>query len=267
MRHTAAWTILAAFLLFLTTGCATTGQRINLLSTQEEVQLGQEFSQEVEQNEKLLDDAAVQQYVREIGGRLAAVSPRHDVQYTFKVIDAPDTVNAFALPGGYMYIYTGLMKLCESEAELAGVMAHEMAHVAAHHHGEMLTRQLGFNILASMALGQNPSQVAQTTAALFMGGVSAAYSRDQEREADGLGMAILFRAGYRPDAMVTFMYKLRELDREKGQGGVPIFSSHPPTTERVARLQHQVQTYPVELRMQRPLGSQRYYDEALSRLD
>ncbi|HDP35405.1 MAG TPA: peptidase M48 [Candidatus Hydrogenedentes bacterium] len=255
-------------------GCATLGEsggfltNINLLSTSEEVQLGQRFAVEVEKQEPVHPDAELQAYVREIGARLAGVSPRQDVAHTFTVIDAPDTVNAFALPGGYTYYYTGLMKICESEAELAAVMAHELAHVAARHHGEMITRQMGMEAISSIILGENPGAAAGIVSQLFSSGVAARFSRMQEREADQLGMDILYRAGYQPEAMITFMQKLLEYDRQRGGGqhSLPIFATHPSPEERVQLLQTIIQRYPVEMRRQRQIGAERYQAQALAKV-
>jgi predicted Zn-dependent protease len=242
-------------------GCMTTGQMepINILTTEEEVQIGSQVAAEVEKNETVLSNAAIQDYVRGIGERLARVSSRQDVTYTFKVIDAPDTVNAFALPGGYMYIYTGLLQICDNEAELAGVMAHEIGHVAAHHHGEMLTRQYGMQLIASWLLGEDPSALAQVAASLIGTGIESRYSRQQEYEADTLGMEFLFRAGYKPDAMLTFMDKMMAEDEKSGRTRpLPIFSSHPPTAERKRTLQHLVNQYPPDMRSGSPVYADRY---------
>ncbi len=255
-------------------GCATLDgggggfmANLNLLSTNEEIQLGQQFSVEVEQQEAVLNNDVVQGYVTQIGSRLSAVSPRRDVPYSFKVIDAPDTVNAFALPGGYMYVYTGLMKICENEAELAAVMAHEIAHVAARHHGEMMTRQAGMSMIAEMALGENPNAVASLVTQLFASGISARFSRVQEREADRLGMDILYRAGYQPDAMISFMNKLLAYDQQRGGGrGLPLFATHPAPEERVQLLQGLIQQYPVETRRNLPIHAERYQTQALAPL-
>ncbi len=251
-------------------GCATMegGQPINLLSTQQEVQLGAQMAAQVEQQSKPYPDAAVQAYVRDIGARLAAAAPRQDVQYQFSVIDDPDTINAFALPGGYMYVYTGLMKFCDNEAELASVMAHEIAHVAAHHHGEMMTRQYGYNTIASLLLGNQPGAMAQMVAQILGQGYAMRFSRANEAEADALGMDILFRAGYQPVAMLTFMNKMVQLEQQSGGRGpgLAIFASHPPSTERLARLDAQLNRYPEEMRAQRSVQADRYRQIVLSRL-
>ncbi len=249
------------------TGISTGGgggliSNLNLISTEKEVQLGQQFSSEVEKEEPLLDNPAMQQYVSEVGMRLAQKAPRQDVPYGFTVIDAPDTVNAFALPGGYMYIYTGLMKICENEAELAAVMAHEIAHVSAKHHGEMMTRQTGMEVISAIALGENPGAAASLAKQLFTKGISARYSRSQEREADSLGMDILYKAGYPPEAMVSFMNKLLEVDQKSGGGrALPLFATHPSPEERVDLLQTLMQQYPAEVRS---YEEDRYFEQVLA---
>ena len=255
------------------TGCATMGEggflaNLNMVSTQEEVQLGQRFAVEVEKQEKVHSDPELQAYVREVGQRIARVAPRQDVTFTFSVIDAPDTVNAFALPGGYIYYYTGLMNICESEAELAAVMAHEIAHVSARHHGEMITRQMGMQTLADIILGENPRAAASMVTQLFSSGIAARFSRVQEREADQMGMDILYRAGYQPEAMVSFMNKLLAYDQQQGGGShaLPIFATHPSPEERVQLLQALMQRYPRDQRQERQLGADRYKAQVLSRI-
>lgn len=259
---------LVLLLVLPAAGCISVmGVQPNLLTTEEEVKIGNQVAGEVEQKEEVLNNAQVQAYVAGIGAKLAALAPRQDVAYEFKVIDSPDTVNAFALPGGKMYVYTGLMKLCRNEAELASVMAHEIAHVACYHHGEALTRQYLMSAVAGLALGENPEMVAEIAASLIGGGFTAYYSRDNEREADQVGMTILYQAGYRPDAMVTFMQKMLEEEARSGGGHpLPIFSSHPPTQERMDYLTQMVGQYPYDVRLQRPIYVERYQQQALSRL-
>lgn len=268
--------VLIVFLMFpvlVQAGCATLGEggfltNINMLSTPEEVELGQRFALEVEKQEKLHPDPELQAYVREVGQRIAAVAPRRDINFTFGVIDAPDTVNAFALPGGYTYYYTGLMKICESEAELAAVMAHEIAHVSAHHHGEMITRQMGMQTIADIILGENPGATASIVTQLFSSGIAARFSRVQEREADQMGMDMLYRAGYQPEAMVSFMNKLLAYDQQQGGGrhALPIFATHPSPEERVQLLQTLMQQYPATTRQQGQVGTDRYQTKVLSKL-
>lgn len=251
-------------------GCETldTGElgSFNILSTQEEIALGQKVSAQVEQDEKLLADPDVQAYVQNIGARLARVSPRQDVQYTVKAIDNVETVNAFALPGGNMYVYTGLMKLCTNEAELASVMAHEVAHVALQHHGKSMTRQYGYQFLAGIALGDQPAAAAQIAAGLIGQAVTSRFSREEETQADTLGMEILFRAGYSPNAMLSFFDKMAA-EQQKGGGAnwLPIFASHPPTTERLQNLQFCVAKYPADMINKSSINAERYQEKVLEK--
>jgi len=259
-RHVAA--LLVPFALV---GCATFEfEPINILSTPQEIELGQELSTEVEKEKPLLDNPAIQAYVGEIGARLARNAPRQDVAYTFKVIDDAETVNAFALPGGFMYVYTGLMTLCDNEAELAAVMAHEIAHVSCHHHGEQYTRLYGYDALMRVILGEDPAQLHKLLADLIGASGAMYYSRENEREADAMGMEILFRAGYRPEAMLTFMDKLGARQEKTGQVWIPIFASHPRTPNRLALLDTLVQKYPPSMRQANPLYAERYQEKVLS---
>lgn len=239
----------------------------NILSTQQEIALGKQVTAEVEKEAKLHPDAALQAYVQGIGARLARVSPRQDVAYSFKVIDAPDTVNAFALPGGSMYVYTGLMRLCENEAELAGVMAHEIAHVALQHHGKSLSRQYGYQVLTGIILGDNPNGAAQVVSGLLGQAVTSRFSRTEEVEADTLGMEILFRAGYNPDAMRSFFNKMLAEEKEGGGGNwLPIFASHPPTADRLANLDARFRQYPSDMVLSSGIYAERYEQQARGKL-
>lgn len=238
---------------------------LNFVSTEKEIKLGQEFSQEIEKEAVLLNNPAMSQYVSEVGQRLSAVAPRQDVPYSFKVIEAPETINAFALPGGYMYVYTGLMKLCSNEAELAAVMAHEIGHVSARHHGEMITRQTGMEVVSQIALGENPGAAAALAKQLFTTGVSARFSRQQEHEADSLAMDILYRAGYPPEAMISFMNKLMDLDQKQGGNrSLALFATHPSPENRIALLQTLLQNYPDAERQNRPYYEDRYFESVLA---
>lgn len=251
-------------------GCVTPqgGEQPNMLSTEQEIELGDKAAQEIEKNNKILDDPVIQEYVSEIGMRLARVSPRQDVPYKFTVIDDPKTVNAFALPGGHMYIYTGLMKLCENEAQLASVMAHEIGHVACHHHGESLTRQYEYSMLVNAILGNKSSEGADMAAQIIGSLGELHFSRVQESEADRVGMDILWRAGYKPEAMVTFMQRMMQTEGEQGSRifAPKFLSSHPATADRVARLQALVQQYPADLRAKSPVYAERYKEKVLDRL-
>src|SRR5690606_12528518 len=138
------------------------------------------------------------------------------ITYRFTVIDEPRQVNAFALPGGHIYVYSGLIAAADSEAELAGVLGHEIGHVAERHAAQALGAQFGLQTLASLALGQNPSLIEQIAAGIAAQGYLSRHSRDAERESDSRGLQYLIAAGYDPTAMPAFFKKL-----ERMSGGNP----------------------------------------------
>lgn len=245
-------------------GCVTVdGPQINMLPVQEEIALGDKMAKQVEEEHKVLPDTVVQDYVRKIGGHMAQFSPRTDVTFQFTVIDDLETVNAFALPGGHLYFYTGLLKLCQNEAEMAAVMAHEIAHVAEYHHGEGLTRAQLASMVAGMLLGDNPSQFKEISTQLVGASALSFYSRQNENEADRLGMQILYQGGYDPTAMITFMEKMMAEEKKRGGVYLPIFASHPATTERMERLGALAAQFPPGYNV---LNAERYQQSVLSRI-
>ncbi len=188
------------------------------------------------------DDPQLQAYVNQIGQKLAANSDRPNVKYTFTVLDSP-VVNAFAVPGGYIYVTRGLMALANNEAELAGVLSHEIGHIAARHTNERycsaMLAQLGIFGLGAATGSSAVAEAASLGAAVYLQG----YSRDQEFESDLLGVRYLARSGYDPNAMSTFLATMLEnsrLDAElAGRPGAAdefdIFQTHPRTVDRVQR--------------------------------
>jgi predicted Zn-dependent protease len=218
-----------------------TGRReIILMSPEREAAMGREAAQQVASEIGLVEDRALASYVAAIGHQLAARSPRQDVAYAFHVVSMPEA-NAFALPGGYIYVSRGLLALTNSEDELANVMAHEVAHVAARHSAQRETRALGTGLLATLGViaagalgGGGVSQAAAQVGQLAAAGLIASYSRDQEREADQIGQRLAATAGYDPSAMAEFLSSLeREATMQLGKAPRPsFFDSHPSTPER-----------------------------------
>lgn len=149
--------------LFLILSCATTGpggkKSLILIPTSTEVEIGREVSSGVESTEKLLNNQRVQNYVNDIGQKIVKVCDRRDIKYTFKVIDKAE-VNAFACPGGFIYIYTGLIKIMDNEAQLAAVLAHEVGHIVARHSVKRLQAVYGYSILMDVLLGDKMSETA-----------------------------------------------------------------------------------------------------------
>lgn len=237
--------ILMAAAVMLEGGCATTGinqGQINIISSGEEVSMGQELAVEVEKEFPVYPDAQVNAYVDGVGQKLARISDRPDIQYHFAVI-AKDEMNAFALPGGYIYIYTGLLSELEDEAQLAGVLAHEIGHVTARHSTERLTTMYGYQILTSLLLGENPNMWAELVTNISSTGGFLAYSRKNEFEADRLGVKYSSTAGYNPAGVVELLGKLHSMhDREPGKLE-ELLSTHPPTSDRIAEANAVIRGY------------------------
>jgi predicted Zn-dependent protease len=218
--------------------------KVNFYSLEKEIALGKGLAQEVERSSKLIDDPVVTEYVNRVGQNLVRNSDAK-VPFTIKVIDS-DEVNAFALPGGFFYVNSGLILRAQEEAELAGVMAHEISHVTARHGTRQATKgeiaQLA--MIPLMILG--PAGMAGY--ALYEGLQFAIplgflkFSRDDEREADFLGLEYMYKAGYDPNAYVTFFERI-QADEKRRPGTIPrVFSTHPPTPERIERTQKEIAT-------------------------
>lgn len=225
------------------TGCASIDKGVNksaevlseaVLPTSSEIQLGNQLAGQVESEEPVLNNSEVQGYVNRVGQRLARASTgdRKGIKYTFTVIDKPDMVNAFALPGGHIFVYTGLINLVDSEAELASVLGHEVAHVTSRHGAEALVKAMGIQTIGQMVLGENPGQVAALAAGIAAQGYMARHSRAAEAEADTRGLSYLVKAGYDPRAMPAMFRKLAKLGGTNPNVIEAFFASHPDPLDR-----------------------------------
>ena len=221
---------------------ATGRPELVLMSEQRELEIGEREAAQVKQEMGIVSDPALQRYVDAVGQRLARVSPRHDLKYDFQVVNMEEP-NAFALPGGHIYVSRGLLAITNDEDELANVVGHEVGHVAARHAATRETRALGLGILSALgvlvagALGGAPAaQVVGQMGQLAGAGLIASYSRGQEREADVLGQRFAAAAGFDPHAMPSLLRTLEaEVQLEQGNERRPsFFDSHPATPERVA---------------------------------
>lgn len=234
-------------LLLISTACETTGinaGQINIISTEDEIELGRKLAVEVEKEQPVLNNPALAGYVSEIGQRVAGQSDRRDVPYSFKVIDNDEEVNAFALPGGPIYVYTGLLRLADNEAELASVLGHEVAHVAARHSAEQLTKAYGFSFVAQIILGEEPGATAEIARDIISSLGMLKFSRDDEIEADRLGVLYMFRAGYNPNAMTSFQKKLGGLKSSSPSRVLNLLSTHPLSQDRIDAVRREIATLP-----------------------
>ncbi len=215
---------------------------VNFYSLEKEIALGKQLAQEVERSSKLIDDPVVTEYVNRVGQNLVRNSDAK-VPFTIKVIDS-DEVNAFALPGGFFYVNSGLILRAQEEAELAGVMAHEISHVTARHGTRQATKGEIAQLATIPLLIFGP--VGWAGYALYEGLNIAIplgflkFSRDDEREADYLGLQYMYKAGYDPNAYITFFERI-QADEKRRPGTIPrVFSTHPPTPERIERTQKEI---------------------------
>lgn len=231
----------------LTTGCAK--QRISaekaiartLISDEQEEDLGKQVKQELETKEKIkyVQDASVVDYVKSISAPVLrqATKDRPGVKWKVNVIDDPKMVNAFATPGGYLYVYTGLILAADTEAELVGVMAHEAGHVVGRHSARAMVNQLGLQAVTQAALGKNPGTVGTIAAQLVGGGTMLAHGRSEETEADEYGARYSSGAGYDPRGLITFFQKLQQQQGGDGPGFMKWLSTHPTNKDRISHLQ------------------------------
>lgn len=218
------------------------GKGLDFYSIEKEIALGKQLAQEVERTSKMIDDPVVTEYVNRVGQNLVRNSDAR-VPFTIKVIDS-DEVNAFALPGGFFYVNSGLILRAQEESELAGVMAHEISHVIARHGTKQATKADIIQIGAMAAMIFVPYGWAGYG---IYEGMNLAipltflkFSRDAEREADFLGIQYMYKAGYDPNSYVTFFERI-QADEKRRPGTIPkVFSTHPPTPERIADAQKEI---------------------------
>lgn len=235
MRRTALAAVLTA--LATVPGCTCSGVNrgdLNLLSLDEEWALGREVAAEVDAQTVALKAPTVQRYLDDLGASLAAETAMADREWTFTVLDDP-AVNAFALPGGHVYVHSGLVEAAQSEAELASVVGHEVAHVAARHSTERMVKAQGLAFVVQLALGENPGVIRQIVASLVGHGALARFSRSDEHEADELGLQFMAAAGYDPDGMAAMFETLVALRERRPLLFERWFQTHPLGEERIDR--------------------------------
>jgi predicted Zn-dependent protease len=223
-------------------GNRSVGKGVNLYSLEREIGLGKQLAQEVERSSKMIDDPVITEYVNRVGQNLVRNSDAR-VPFTIKVIDS-DEVNAFALPGGFFYVNSGLILRAQEESELAGVMAHEIAHVAARHGTKNATKGELMQLASIPAMIFIPYSMAGY--AMYQGLNLAIpltflkFSRDAEREADFLGLQYMYKTGYDPNSYVTFFERI-QADEKRRPGTIPkVFSTHPPTPDRIETTQKEI---------------------------
>jgi len=214
---------------------------MNFYSLQKEVALGNQMAQEVERQSKIIDDPAIAEYVNRLGQNLVRNSDAK-VPFTIKVIDS-DQINAFALPGGFFFVNSALILKADNEAELAGVMSHEIAHVAARHGTRQATRGEIANLTTFplVFLGGWAGYAIREAVGVLAPVGYLKFSRGFESEADMLGLEYMYKTGYDPNAFVDFFEKIETLEKRKPGAVAKLFSSHPMTDDRIRAAQKNIQ--------------------------
>jgi predicted Zn-dependent protease len=217
------------------------GKGVNFYSYEKEIALGKQLAQEVERQAKIIDDPVIAEYVNRVGQNLVRNSDAK-VPFTIKVLDSEE-VNAFALPGGFFFVNSGLILKADNEAELAGVMAHEIAHVAARHGTRQATKGqlINFATIPLIFMGGWTGYAIQQGASVAIPLGFLKFSQSMESEADFLGLQYMYKTGYDPTAFVDFFEKIETLEKKKPGTLSKIFSSHPPTEDRIKKSQQEIQ--------------------------
>ena len=232
--------ILTILILSLAGFCCATLKSINLFPESKDIELGLQIDQEIRKNPGeyplLTNRPEVKAYVEQIGKKILA-SPQlryRDVfAYKFEIVKSDSTINAFCTPGGYIYVYTGLMKFLDNEATLAGVIGHEIAHAERRHATKRMTAAMGAEVLAGIILGDKPSQMAQIGANLFTGLGLLANSRSDEAEADDYSFRYLQTTEYYPGAIEYFFEKIQGSGASRGSALERLLSTHSLPQDRV----------------------------------
>ncbi len=241
-----------AFLLAITalvsvslTNCEMLDQVVTpmfMMSPEDEVTFGKECAKQIEKDLVFVNDPAIVAYVRKVGEIVKANAPKKAVVPTqFFVVKNPE-INAFAIPGGNMYVHTGLINAAEDEAEMASVMAHEYGHVVYRHGAKHVSRATGASALQQILVGGN--QAGELVTSIIAQGALSNYGRSDELEADSIAVPTLIKGGYDPRGMVTFFETMKKKYGDSGGGLAKYFGSHPPTGDRIARVNAQIAQSP-----------------------
>ncbi|HET9840209.1 MAG TPA: M48 family metallopeptidase [Candidatus Angelobacter sp.] len=211
-------------------------------SIESEIKMGKEYATQIESSLKLVTDPVINEYVNRVGQNLVRNSDAK-VPFTIKVVDS-DVINAMALPGGFFYVNSGLILAADDEAELAGVMAHEIAHVAARHTTRQLTRYqfVNYMSLPLIFVGGGIGLAAREAAGIGIPVTFLKFSRSFEAEADYLGIQYMYKAGYDPNEFVNFFEKVQAQEKKKPGSMAKVFADHPQTPDRIAKSQEEIAT-------------------------
>jgi beta-barrel assembly-enhancing protease len=235
-----------ALLLAPLSGCASSGVnkgQFNLISLEEEWQLGDRLAADLGRRLRFVDDPTSQQYVDAVGRRIVASTELGNRPWRFHIVADPE-VNAFAIPGGHVYVHSGLIDKATNVAAFSGALAHEISHGVARHSTEQLSKAYGIEAIGGAVLGRNPAVYEQILASVLAQGALARFSRAAESEADRLGAAYMYKAGYDPQGLVL-MFETLLAERRRRPGSVErFFASHPLTEDRIREVRKEIANFP-----------------------
>jgi predicted Zn-dependent protease len=236
--------VLLMIALVTLSGCTTTGpggkKSLILIGDSEERDIGAKMSAQLRTEKKFVTDRTINDYVSRTGQKIARLSDRPDVNYQFAVIE-DKTPNAFAVPGGYIYVHTGLLKMIDTQSQLAGVLGHEISHIVARHSVKQLQEGMGFQILSALVFGGS-SQATQSAVNVGLALVMQGHSRADEAEADSYGTMYMARAGFNPEGMAQVMDKLAAVSGSGDGFWENLASDHPPAAKRAAAVRAEIKS-------------------------
>ena len=202
------------------------------ISLDEEWQLGNQMAAQVAQQVHIVNDPQAQAYLRKIGEQLHMQTPIANRPFEFEIVDDP-SVNAFSIPGGHVYVNSGLIGTAGKANELAAVLAHEISHITARHVIKQAEQQQEISAIGSILLGQNPGALQTLVAQVLAGGAMARFSRADEKQADDMGLDLMTRAGFDPHGMLDFFQRLLTLQQSGSNAAARFFADHPGTQDRI----------------------------------
>lgn len=227
----------------LAASCGSGGALGTSVSLDQEWQLGNQMAAQVAQQMQLVNDPTALAYVRQVGERIHAVTPEANLPFDFEIVNDP-SINAFSIPGGHVYVNTGLIANVDHADELASVLAHEISHVVARHVIKQVEQQQEISAIGSILLGQNPGALQQLVAQIVAGGVMARFSRADEKQADDMGLQFMAQAGYNPQGMLDMFQKLLSLEKSRPDAVARFFQDHPGTQDRINDISNRLKSMP-----------------------
>jgi beta-barrel assembly-enhancing protease len=238
-RHGWQHAVILVVSISVIAGCGS-GGGFNLISLEEEWALGQQLEADIARQMTIVRDPAANAYINSMGQQMVSRTSMGNLPWKFHIVRS-DEVNAFNIPGGHVYVTTGLIRAAGQASELAGVMGHEIAHGVERHATQQMSRAYGLSMLAGVVLGQNPAVYQQILAQIVGTGAMASFSRDMERDADDIGVRMMAESGYHPRGMVQ-MFETLLAGRQTAPGRVEkFFATHPLTQSRIDSIRSMIE--------------------------